>query len=73
MRLYTNNKERTFDEMNGIFWWCIENFGEPSDDTWSYGKEPGFLGNELCDGPYDVEFIDFKKEQDATAFKLTWL
>ena len=69
MRVSTRNKERTVQEMGELFNWCVNTF-DPK--VWTYGKEPGFLQNTLCDGPYDVEWVDFPNEKNATMFMLRW-
>ena len=62
-------------EMNEMFNWVQATFGDARNAkprTWTYGKEPGFLGGTLCDGPYDVEWFDIDNEDDIIMFKLRW-
>lgn len=75
MRVYTNNKERTIQEMTEMFVWVRDRFGDAragNPRTWTYGKEPGFLGSSFCDGPFDVEWFDIDNEDDIIMFKLRW-
>ena len=74
MRIDTNNKSRTIHEMNTMWEWLMTTFGPPSgkNSKWTYGKEPGRFGGTLCDGVFDIEWIDFNEEQDAAIFMLKW-
>ena len=73
MRVSTRNDVRTLDELNYMFHWCIEMFGQPSeaDERWTYGKvdDPQF-GTSLCNGTYDIGWYDFMDESDAIMFRL---
>lgn len=79
MRVATNNEIRTIHEMNEIWYWMTENFGNPEAHTsdirarWTYGKDnPGYLGGTLVDGTWDIEWFDFRNEKDATMYILRW-
>ena len=78
MKVATRNKERTIDEMHDIWVWMTNTYGPPEAHNdnlkrWTYGKDhPGFLGSELIDGTWDIEWFDFRDEKDATMFMLRW-
>lgn len=75
MRINTNNNNRTVNEMNEMFEWCLKNFGMPGEESphrWTYGKDSGWLGNNLCSGPFDIEWLDFHNDKDASFFLLVW-
>jgi hypothetical protein len=71
----TNNQERTIIEMDELFRWCLSTFGIPGnelDSTWMYGKTPDWTGSSRPNGPWDVEWIEFRNDRDATLFSLRW-
>jgi hypothetical protein len=75
MRVEMHNVERTIYEMQEMFTWCVDHFGHPGtepDCKWRYGKDPDFVGSTFCSGPFDIEWIDFADERDATMFVLRW-
>jgi hypothetical protein len=78
MKVKTNNEIRTIHEMQDMWTWMCEQFGTPSAHNsnrtrWTYGKDhPGFLGSEIIDGPWDIEWFDFQHEEDAVLFTLRW-
>ena len=78
MKVYTKNSERTVAEMNELWRWMTDNFGAPSSHNrnlsrWTYGKDhPGFMGSEMIDGTWDIEWFDFRDEKDVTAYLLRW-
>lgn len=78
MKVQTRNQERTVDEMSNMWYWMTNTFGPPEAHNhylkrWTYGKDhPGFMGSELVDGTWDIEWFDFRDEKDATMFMLRW-
>ena len=69
-RILTRNTERTIYEMEAMFSWCIDMFG--GRDCWRYGKAEDWAGSTFCNGSYEIEFMDFRDEEDATMFILKW-
>lgn len=76
MRVETRNEERPVNEMYDMFAWCTDQFGNPGrgpKGRWIYGRDSvDFVGNKICNGPFDVEWIEFFDEKDATVFALRW-
>ena len=78
MKVYTKNTERPIKEMTEMWYWMTNMFGRPEAHNhhkkrWAYGKDhPGFLGSETIDGTWDIEWFDFRDEEDATLFTLKW-
>lgn len=75
MRVQTYNNVRTISETTDLFNWCLDHFGYPGTDSgnrWAYGKRPDWIGSTICSGPFDIEWIAFKQEKDATVFLLAW-
>lgn len=76
MKVNTNNEIRTIHEMQDMWTWTCEQFGTPGEGskyTWTYGKDrPGYMGSTTIDGPWDIEWFDFRNEKDATIFMLRW-
>jgi len=78
MRVYTNNQNRTMSEMSLMWCWMTDTYGPPEAHNgntrrWTYGKDhPGFMGSELIDGTWDIEWFDFRDDRDATMFTLRW-
>lgn len=78
MKVQTRNQERTIFEMSEMWTWMTRTFGPPeahnsNQKRWTYGKDhPGFMGSELIDGTFDIEWFDFRDERDATVFLLRW-
>ena len=71
IRVDTEHMQRTIYDMRDMFNWCVASFG-PARTTWKYGREPGFLGSDMCSGPEDIEWIDFENDSDAVLFQLKW-
>lgn len=72
MRVKTNNEIRTVDEMYDMFAWCIGQFDKPG-KRWIYGKDSvDFTGGIFISGPFDIEWIEFTDDKDATVFMLRW-
>jgi hypothetical protein len=78
MKVYTRNTERTIQEMYEIWRWMTDTFGAPESHNsnkkrWTYGKDhSGFLGSEMINGTWDIEWFDFRDERDAEWFALRW-
>ena len=78
MKVATRNSEREIFEMTQMWWWMTDTFGPPEAHSehkkrWTYGKDhPGFMGSELIDGTWDIEWFEFRDEKDATMFMLRW-
>lgn len=78
MRVKTNNQVRTIFEMSEMWVWMTTTFGPPEAHNgnlkrWTYGKDhPGFMGSELIDGTFDIEWFDFRDDRDATMFIMRW-
>lgn len=78
MKVKTNNEIRTIHEMSDMWRWMTDTFGPPeahNDNAkrWTYGKDtPNFLGSTTIDGPWDIEYFDFRNEKDAMMYILRW-
>lgn len=78
MKVSTRNTERTIFEMSEMWVWMTRTFGPPeahndNKKRWTYGKDtPGFMGSDLIDGTFDIQWFDFRDERDATVFMLRW-
>ena len=66
--------QRPMAEMNQILDWVIKNFpNEWDDDRWTYGSDtPDPYGSELLNGPWEIEYFEFRDEKDAEWFILRW-
>lgn len=80
MKVYTNNEVREFGEMNTIWGWMTDNFGPPENHSgtpkarWTYGKDtPDFVGSNIINGTWEIEWFDFVYDKDAMLFTLRWL
>lgn len=63
---------QTYDQVVDAYRWCHMTMGPPP-NKWTYGKDSsGFLGKTMLNGPEEIEWIDFKSDEDALAFKLTF-
>jgi hypothetical protein len=72
IELLKDTRIRTFAEVRKAYMWCFERFGNPGDDgLWYYSKNPDFLDSTFVSGPEEIEFLHFKNEEDAMAFKLS--
>jgi hypothetical protein len=74
MKVYTRKDDRTFAEMTDILNWVIKNFSNEMDpDRWTYGRDtPNPYGNELLNGPWEIEWFDFRDKKDAEWYILRW-
>ena len=78
MKVYTQNQDRTLDEMADIWHWMTLTYGPPEAHNgqlrrWTYGKDHlGFMGSETIDGTWDIEWFDFADASDATLYILRW-
>mgnify|MGYP003704365253 FL=1 len=66
--------ERPLAEMNQILNWVIKNFpNEWDEDRWTYGSDtPDPYGSELLNGPWEIEYFEFRDDKDAEWFMLRW-
>jgi len=72
-RIPTRNDERTVDEMTEMWTWLIETFKKPGyKNSWRYGKKEDWVGSTFCSGPFEMEWIEFDNDADATLFLLRW-
>ena len=78
MRVRTRNMERTIFDMSDMWVWMTNTFGPPEAHNehkkrWTYGKDHlGYLGSDLINGTFDIEWFEFRDERDATLFMLRW-
>lgn len=73
MKILTENYRRTVAEANELFVWCVDTLGEPgADGRWMFGRFTTSHGR-YCHSPAAIEYITFRDNEDATAFKLRWL
>lgn len=71
MRIFLWDLEstHTYDDILKMFTWCMNSLGEPG-ERWLYGKDIVCNSKEIINSPYEIEYIDFKKDEDAVAFKI---
>jgi hypothetical protein len=78
MKVSTRNTERRIAEMTQMWYWMTNTYGPPEAHNdnmkrWTYGKDsPGFMGSSLIDGTWDIEWIEFRDDKDATMFMMRW-
>lgn len=70
VNLFEDTNIETFAEVRSAYIWCRNRMGDPGED-WSYGKNLGFLDKDIISSPEEIEFLMFKNEEDAVAFKLS--
>ncbi len=69
--LWEDTSITTYSQVVDAYQWCNKNLG-PTNKRWSYGKDSLFLGRSIMSCPEEIEWIDFKFEEDALAFRLVF-
>jgi len=75
MIVRTRNTERSGYEMDRMWEWIVSTFGFPTPalpGVWSYGRSIDRTGTTVVSSTWDIEWIDFQRDCDATLFILRW-
>ena len=74
IKVKVDNANKTMDEMSTMLTWVIKSFSNEMDpDRWTYGSDtPDPYGGELLNGPWEIEYFEFRDSKDAEWFMLRW-
>lgn len=76
VQVQTHLQHRTVNEMSEMVRWVIDNFPNDLDENrWKYGSDiyRPYDHKRLLNGPWEIEYFDFRDEADATWFKMRWM
>lgn len=71
IRVYTNKHTRTIRESLELFTWLLDKFGDPG-ERWAYGKEPDWTGQVFVSSCAEIEWFEFRDENDRVLAALRW-
>jgi len=79
VKVQENLISRPIIEMYEMLYWVIDNFPQELDSKrWTYGRgSVDIYGRRvrgiLMNGPWEIEYFEFRDEKDAMLFTLRWL